>query len=366
MKRFITFFALFSCVFAVAQELTEAQKAALAAANAINNTKVEQKKPAMKEFWKNSIDFDMGLNQTWMTSWAAGGYPSVSLAAGIDGKAVYEKGRAVWNNRMQFNYGLLWSADKIDLIQNSNDRIYLQSQFDYKMTDKSKWRYAAGIDFRTQFAPSLDNYRKDENGKWTGDLKSAFFAPAYFNVAVGVDWKPNDMFDMSIAPLTGDVVIVGRKELRKSYGMPLVAGTEDVYKSSRWSLGTQVKTNLKIKVNDWFNYETQLVVFANYFGKVSEAKVNLYDESGNVVEKDVVAGKTNDIVRLNWDNKISFQVAKYFKIALQTWLIYDPSIIYTKTAKPVSLDEVKCRPVQFKEYFSINFTYNILSKNQRK
>lgn len=358
MKRIFIMILILCGASAFAQDLTDAQKAALDAAQTINNTKVEKAPAPKPNYWKTSMDFDLGLNQTWMTNWTAGGYPTVSLAAGIDGKANYEKGRAQWDNRMQLNYGLMWSADKANLIQSSNDRIYLESKFDYKMAEKSKFAYSAGVDFRTQFAPSLDNFRQDaETHKWIGDLKSSILSPAYLNVSLGVDWKPVPWFDMSMSPLTGGVVIVARQddELRKRYGMEKIDDTH--YKSSRWLLGAQVKANVNIKVNDWFNYETQLVAFANYLGKVYDQNVK------GTQDNSYFQGKTNDIYRINWDNKISFNVAKYFKVALQTWLLYDPSVYYVKKgADNKSIEDVRFSPLQFKEFFSINFTYTIAGK----
>ncbi len=365
--------AMFASVYAVAQE-TDAQKAAMNAAQAINNTAVAEPAPVKPNYWTNSITFDLGLNQTWMSEWAAGGYPTVSLAAGIDGKALYERGRASWNNRAQLNYGLLWSADKINLIQNSNDRIYLESKFDYKMTDQSKWRYSAGLDFKTQFGNTLDNYRQEDpanpKSKWLGDVKARFFAPAYLNLALGVDWKPNNWFDMSVAPLTGSAVIVtAENRLRKSYGMDAIEGTDYIeedgtamcnYKPVRFQLGAQVKANAKVNVNDWFNYETQVVFFGNYLGK----EIHKYED------KDGERYTTHDWYRVSWDNKISFNVAKYFKVGLQTWLVYDPSVVYKyptshKNYDPANSDTwQKARPVQFKEFFSINFTYLIAGKKK--
>lgn len=353
MKKIVSLFVLLASASAFAQELTEAQKAALAAAQTLNSTEAEAPAAPKPNYWKNSIDFDLGFNQVALINWAAGGYASISLAAGIDGKANYEKGRAVWNNRMQLNYGFLWSADKVNLLQSANDRIYLESKYDYRMSDKSKWSYSAGLDFRTQFADTRDNYRhenKDDlKSKWVGDLKSTFLSPAYLNLALGLDWKPTQWFDMSIAPLTGGVVIVTNENLRGSYGMELlnagVVGADPKYKGTKWQLGTQVKMNLKASVNDWFNYETQFVFFGNYLGKELDK-----------------ANKTHDWFRLNWDNKISFNVAKYFKIALQTWLIYDPSIIYNKKDESGKVVDFKARPVQFKEALTINFTYTIASK----
>lgn len=339
---------------AMAQDnLSDAQKAALDAANTIANTReavVEQPKP---NYWTNSIDFDLGFSQTGLVNWAAGGYATISLAAGVDGKAIYEKDRMTWNNRMQLNYGFLWSQDKKDLLQSANDRIYLESKWDYKMTEKSKWSYSAGLDFRTQFADARNNYRRetpgDPSSAWIGDLKSGLLSPGYLNLALGLDWKPAAWFNMSIAPLTGGLVLVTNESLRGSYGMELlngdVVGATPVYKSTKWQLGTQVKMNIKASVNNWFNYETQFVFFGNYLGKELDK-----------------ANKTHDWYRLNWDNKISFNVAKYFKIAVQTWLIYDPSITYKQKNELGEVVDFKARPVQFKEALTINFTYTIANK----
>lgn len=353
MKKIISLFVLLASASAFAQELTEAQKAAFAAAETINNTEVAQAATPKPNYWTNSIDFDLGFNQAALINWAAGGYATISLAAGIDGKANYEKGRMAWNNRMQLNYGFLWSADKINLLQSANDRIYMESKWDYRMTEKSKWSYSAGLDFRTQFADTRDNYRRedkeDPKSKWIGDLKSGLLSPAYLNLALGIDWKPTEWFNMSVAPLTGGVVIVTNENLRGAYGMellnPNIIGAAPEYKGTKWQLGTQIKMNLKANVNNWFNYETQFVFFGNYLGKELDA-----------------ANKTHDRFRLNWDNKISFNVAKYFKIALQTWLIYDPSIIYKKKNELGEIVDFKARPVQFKEALSINFTYTIANK----
>ena len=57
------------------------------------------------QFWTKGVDFDLGFNQTGLFNWAAGGYNTLSLAAGIDGKAIYTRDLMSWNNRLQLNYG---------------------------------------------------------------------------------------------------------------------------------------------------------------------------------------------------------------------------------------------------------------------
>jgi len=56
-------------------------------------------------------------------------------------------------------------------------------------------------------------------------------------------------------------------------------------------------------------------------------------------------------LRVNWDNKIAWQIAKYFKLGFSTWLIYDPIVL---------IDGVQ--RVQFKEFTSFTFTYTLQRK----
>ena len=230
---------------------------------------------------------------------------------------------------LQLNYGFLWSADKKNLLQKSNDRIYLESKFAYKTGPNSKWNYTASLDFRSQFTDSYDNYEQNpETKEWSGTLKSGFFSPAYTNLALGMEWKPVEWFNVNIAPITGGVVITTNKDLRSNYGMPKIDGTDDLYRPVLFQFGAQLKANGKFSLNDKFIFETQLVLFTDYLNKPF-----VYN-------------------RINWDNKITWQAAKFFKIGLSTWLIYDPI---------VKIDDVMSK-VQFKEFLSISFTYSIASK----
>ena len=282
--------------------------------------------------WNSSIEFAVGFSQTGFFNWSAGGYNSLSLATGIDAKASYAKKLMNWNNRLQLNYGFLWTADKSNLLQKSTDRIYLESKFSYKTAKESKWSYSASFDFRTQFSDSKDKYVQNEEGKWDGTLKSSFLSPGYTNIALGMDWVPTKWFDMNIAPLTGGFTLCTVESLKSSYGMKL-RDTDDPslgYRSSLFQFGAQIKANARIVVNDNLKYETQVVLFTDYLNKPFAWN------------------------RVNWDNKISFQAGRFFKVALNTWFIYDPI---------VEIDGVRSK-AQFKEFFSVNFTYTIAPKKK--
>lgn len=339
-KHIIPVSALAALLFAQAvsaQELTEAQQAAADAAAAINNsgTPVPEPKPV---YWKNSFDFDLGLTQTAFVNWAAGGYNNVALNAAVDLKADYAKDFISWNNRLQMDYGFLWSADKPTLLQKSTDRIYLQTDFGYKTSEKSKWSYSASFDFKTQFSNSFDKYQQDSTGRWHGDLKSGFMSPAYTNLSVGMKWEPTKWFTLNLSPLAGSFIIVTNSDLRSKYGLHLLDQYKDnptpegyMYNTVLCQLGAQFKADVHLKINDNFTYETQVVFFTDYFDKPFVHN------------------------RINWDNSLAWTVARFFKIKLDTWLVYDPL---------VEIDGAKSK-VQFKEFISINFTYSISNKRDK-
>ena len=311
----------------------DVQKAMAEAAAAIMQAPQSKAKEEKPQYWNSSAQFDLGMNNTSLWNWAKGGYNTFTMNAGIDAKANYAQKYLSWNNRLQLQYGFLWSADKKNLLQKSNDLMYLESRLAYRTAKDSKWNYTASFDFRSQFSNSYDSYVQDEeSGQWNGTLKSGMFAPAYTNVALGMEWTPNDWFNINIAPVTGGFTICTIEQLRKKYGMHLKSDELDPavganYRSALFQFGAQIKLNLKMSLNDIFKYETQLVLFTDYLN--SPFKSN----------------------RVNWDNKISCQIAKYFKISLDTWLLYDPI---------VRIDGVQ--KVQFKESFSIKFTYLISNK----
>lgn len=313
----------------------DVQKAAYEAAAALVEAPKAEVKPEKPRYWTFANTFDLGLSQTCLINWAAGGYNSASINAGIDAKANYAKNLRSWNTRLQLQYGFLWSADKKNLLQKSNDLIYLESRFAYKTGENSKWNYTASLDFRSQFTKSYDSYSKDQDtGRWEGKLKSGFVAPAYTNIAFGMEWVPAAWINLNIAPITGGLTICGIDELRQKYGMKLRHKDADPsiggnYRSVHTQLGTQVKLNIKASVNDVFTYEMQAVFFTDYFDHAFTHN------------------------RINWDNKLTWQIARFFRIGVSTWLIYDPN---------VKIDGKE--QIQFKEFSSINFTYQIASKKK--
>lgn len=334
MKKTILFASALLLFAAVAPALgQDASKAAADAAMEFAKAPSQDAKKDAPKYWSESARFDLGFARTGFQDWAAGGDKTITLAAAVDLQANYAKKLMKWNNRLQMDYGFLWTEEKKDLIQKNADRLYFESTWGYKTAAESKFSYSAAFDFKSQFTETYSGYTKDEvSGKWEGQtLKSNFISPAYTNIALGIDWAPAKWFNANISPLTGGFTICTDERLRPNYGMALVEGKEDEYKSALFQFGAQVKGNFKFSINDNFTYETQLVVFTDYLAE--------------------------PYFRINWDQAINWQLAKYVKFAFKTWMISDPNVmIVDKNGKE------KKGPVQFKDYVSFSFTYSLAHK----
>ncbi len=325
------------CAFSLSVFAQDAvQKAAADAAAELSQAPQEEAAQPKPNYWTSSIQFNLGYNMTNLSNWAAGGYNTITLTTNLDAKADYAKDLMSWNNRLQLDYGFLYSNEKENILQKSNDRIYFESKWAYQTSSGSKFNYTASFNFRSQFTDTPDKYSQDEDGKWFEDgIKSGFISPAYTDIALGIQWKPTNWFDLNFAPLTGGFTICTNDALRASYGMKPLSSDETKYHAALFQFGAQLKANLKVSINENFSYETQGVIFTDYLNE--------------------------PYFRINWDNAINWQLSKYVKFAFKTWLIYDPLVTISETLEDGTV-ATKKRGVQFKDFLSFSFTYTIASK----
>ena len=394
MKKTFAAIVMMACASVSALAQDDVQKAAQEAAAAFAQAPVQEAKPKKPNYWTNSLTTQINVGQTSLTNWAAGGDNTFTLKGYADGSCNWKKDKMFWNNRLQLEFGLLYASSK-PLFQKSNDRIYLESKWGHRVYEQLyasanfdfKTQFANGYDYPTPSAAQVEEWfgtgstleglsKKNQTKAWQNARKpkSGFLSPAYTTLALGLDWTPANWVSVSFAPLTGGFTLVTDNQFRKAYGMklskesealqqrfdgvdPATLSDEDklayesfhasldngsAYKSSLFQLGTQVKVDFKVNVNDNFKYTSQVVLFSDYLNKMS--------------------------VRFNWDNKIDWKLAKYFALTITTNMIYDNNVLKVKEkdGQPV-LDEngekvmVK-RGLQFAESISFGFTYTIASK----
>ena len=338
MKKLLILTAALLAAMSAARAQDDVRKATAEAAAAFSEAPKAEEAVEKPKYWKKFATFDLGFSQTGLWSWASGGYNTATLRAGLDVNFNYDRELVEWTNRLQLMYGFLWSADKQNLIQKSADLMQFESRFGYKTSATSKWKYSADLTFKSQFSDSYDSYKQDDKGLWVGTLKSGLLSPGYLTFGLGMSWDPAPWFSLNLSPVTGGYIFCSIPELRMRYGMKLIDDTLNPdlgtsYHNALFQLGAQLKANLKASLNDVLTYETQLVLFTDYLNHPFAW------------------------TRVNWDNKIGFLVGKYIKLALDTWLIYDPIVMIPDK------DGLNPRArVQFKEMFSFNFTYTFGKK----
>ena len=376
MKKLFTI--LSAALLSLGAYAQDAQQIAAQAAQAISAAPETAPKVEKPKYWSTSLKTQINVGQTGLFNWAAGGDNTVSMAAFIDGNANWKQGDMFWNNRLQLDYGFLYASSK-PLLQKSTDRIYLESKWGYKAPSTKHLYFSANYDFKSQFTTGYDyktpSKLTDDNGNelvgsdlrqaWRDArvLKSGFLAPAYTNLALGLDYVPTKWLSINFAPITGGFVIVKDAALRDNYSMgykkaydadnfdklsadqktafeaakadktknPVAYG--NYFRSAKFEFGAQLKMDAKVNINDNFAYSTQVVLFANYLD-------------------------IKHCPRINWDNRIDWKLAKYFSLTLTTNLIYDDQITIVNEKYPKGKKKV----VQFKESLAFGFTYTIANK----
>lgn len=253
--------------------------------------------------WKKGATLTLNFSQTAMDNWAAGGQNSMSGVALFNGFANYTEGNHTWDNTLNIGYGTLKQDDQ-DWFK-SDDKLEFSSKYGQKASNN--WFYTGLIDFKTQFTKGYDA---------VGATKpiSNFFAPAFLNVAVGMDYKPNDNFSLFISPITGKMTFVADDTLSHAGAFGV-----DVDKNFRAELGAYVKIAYKVKLMENVSYSTQLGLFSNYIEKPQNVDVN-------------------------WDNLITFNINKYFNASIIFNMIYDDDIV---------------ADVQWKEMLALGITYSL-------
>lgn len=344
MKKIFLFSLLMAATLAASAQNTQTAAAEAAAALATADDVPEAvEKP---KYWTNTLNAGLNFGQTFLSQWVAGGYNSVTLTGALDASANYAKDKLMGKSRMQLDYGLMYSADK-PIIQTTKDRIYLESKWGYE-TPVKHLAYSASIDFKTQFGRNYNyktptdeqfaKYPDNPAAAWReaakNNLKSGFLAPAYLNIGLGALWTPAPWISLNVAPLSGGGVLVTIPELRKTYGMDLVEGSETEYSNFRAEFGAQIKLDMAWVINDVFSYSTQVTAFYNYLTPKVEP-------------------------RITWDNKIGWKIARFFAITVSTNLIYDPRVLVRDKDKDGATDS---KGVQFREYCEIGFSYTLSRK----
>lgn len=254
----------------------------------------------------------LNMSQTAMANWSAGGENSIAGNAYLNASLTHKKGNWLWVTNVVLDYGL--SKNKSQGMRKSSDKIGLSTQLGYS-TD-NVWFYTLMGDLNTQFAKGYDYPDKEHQ-------ISNFFAPAYSNIALGMEWRPKSNYSLLLSPVSTKMTFV----------------TDD-YLSDLGAFGVDPGDHFKIEGGAFVKARAELPVMEN---------VNL------ITTADFFTPYSKDFgnIDVNWDVLISMKINKVLSATINTTLKYDNDV---KTFDDNGVK--KGAKVQFKEVLGIGLAYN--------
>ena len=254
----------------------------------------------------------INMSQTAVSNWSAGGENSFAGNAYLNGSLTHKSGNWLWISNLGLDYGL--TKTKSQGVQKTSDKIAFSTQLGYQASEK--WYYTAMADLNTQF---YKGYNYPDKSHYI----SKFFAPAYSNISLGMDFRPKSNYSLYLSPIAGKLTFVEDDYLSKEGAFGVDPGDR-----FRAEIGAYIKAKAEQKIMENVNLITSVDFFTPYdkqFGNVD----------------------------VNWDVLINRKINKYLSATLNTTLKYDNDV---KTFNDEG--EKHGAKVQFKEVLGIGVAYN--------
>ena len=271
-------------------------------ANNSVDTTANAKVPDSIKYWKTQFNSAIHFNQVSLVNWAKGGESSLSGKASLKIKANYEKKNFNFQNYLKFLYGIM--GTKEIKLQKTDDQAYLRSSVGYKAF--KKWFYSIAFDIKTQFS----------NGyKYPNDSVrvSRFFAPAYFTLSAGLDYKPSEHFSFLFSPASGKLTIVADQELANKGAFGVTPAVIDDSTGTVLVKGKNQKA--EFGMNMVVKFEKELIK-----NITAESTLNLYN---NYLDENM-PNRWN--IDMDWESNITFSVNEHISTELYLHMIYDHDI----------------------------------------
>ncbi len=279
--------------------------------------------------WKKGGVINLGISQTSLTNWAAGGQNSIAANGLLSLFANRTMKKALWENSLDLGYGILKQGQSGNWMK-TDDKIDFMSKLGRKISNK--WYFAGLLNFKTQMTAGY-NYPNDS-------VKiSNFLAPGYLLGALGFEYKPDGNFQVFIAPVTAKVTFVNDQTLANAGAFGVDKAVYDVSgtvvtpgKNVRTEFGGYLRLFYQKEIIQNVSLQTKLDLFSNYL-----------NNPGNI--------------DVNWEVLVSMKVNKFISATIGTQLIYDDDILIGVDTNNDGTVDVMGPRVQFKEVLTAGLTY---------
>ena len=200
--------------------------------------------------WRTGGIYGLNVSQSTLNNWAAGGENfSLSINSLLSLFAFYKKEKNTWENTFDFNLGYIRTTSIGG--RKNDDRFDLLSKYGHAVHPKLN---LAGIfNLRSQI---FRGYAFTDSTK---TLTSAFMAPGYILLGIGLDYKATKNLSIFFSPATARWIIVKDTALANKG----LYGVTPGHKSS-FEFGAFATISYFKEFNKFITYKGRLDLFSNY------------------------------------------------------------------------------------------------------
>lgn len=321
------------CLCAMAVMAVNAQVDEKTAADEALKTKVKSAQIDSAKNWKCTGIVGMNAAQTGLFNWAAGGDNNITGFIYANVTLSYKKNAWTWDSNLDTELGEMFSSALNPKWRKANDKINFTTKVGYKM--HPQWYLTLLGSFKTQYRNGY-TYANDEAGSKT--LISKGMSPSYTDLALGVEYRPNDIFTVGVYPVAGRMTTCLEESLRPNYG--LSQREDGTYKPVMLNMGLRINGGINYTLVKNLKIISTLTLFTPYTARI-------HDESGQKFGN----------FDVDWDVAISYSFLKVFSVSLMTSLKYYDKVMIDGPAWGKYGAHPRAR-VQFKEVVGLGIGYN--------
>lgn len=332
-KKFLLF-----CACAVAFSFAYAQVDEKTAAEEALKTKVKAAEIDSAKHWKCTGVVGLNAAQTALFNWAAGGNNNVTGFVFANVTLSYKKNKWTWDSNLDTELGLMYSSDYIAYPwRKANDKLNFTTKVGYQM--HPQWYVTLLGSFRSQYAPGLDYKKVDAQEEARPTLISKWLSPSYTDLALGVEYRPNDIFVIGVYPVAGRMTTCTYEPLRPTYGLPM--RDDSTFKSVALNMGLRINGGVNFTLVKNLKIISTITLFTPYTARI-------HDEEH---------GQKFGNFDVDWDLALTYNFLKVFSVSLMTSLKYYDKVMIDGPAWGKYGAHPRAR-VQFKEVVGIGIGYS--------
>lgn len=314
--------------------LVNAQVDEKTAAEEALKTKVKSAEVDSAKHWKFTGMVGLNASQTALFNWAAGGDNNITGFLYANMTLSFKKNKWTWDSNLDTELGETFSSALKPQWRKANDKINFTTKGGFQMHPKFYLTLLGS--FRSQYRPGY-NYLNDEEGN--KELISKWISPSYTDLALGIEYRPNDIFTIGVFPLAGRMTTCKEESLRPNYGLSL--REDGTYKPVMLNMGLRINGGINYTLVENLKIISTLTLFTPYTARIHD-KVN---------------GQPFGNFDVDWDFAISYSFFKVLSVSLMTSLKYYDKVMIDGPAWRNYSEGPRAR-VQFKEVIGLGIGYS--------